>query len=140
MDGATLTWINWVSWSIPFLAGGLYFLLKSNNDKRKKNQKKFISEVNQMASAFHENPPSSRKEVETRKQLVKNNIPRLSYQIFGQEEPEFTSIRSEKTVYPKLDCKWCSEMHQPESGSLGKCSGCKLPLDVWIGCQGAKCD
>jgi len=116
------------------IAGVLYDRMKRRGLRVK--QQRFIEELNDGMARYVEAAPMNEDEVKHRREAVALEVKELSGKIFGKPYPPIESLRLESTEYPQIDCKWCQRKHKAFSGSRGDCRTCKLPLDIWIGCQG----
>jgi hypothetical protein len=119
---------------LNIVASWLYDWLKTRSLESK--QHKFIEKLDDSLTHYADIPPVDEVEVDERRKDVKSKVRQLSEEIFGKASPPFKSPRQETTKYPPIDCKWCYRTHEAHDGSRGACKTCKLPLDIWIGCQG----
>jgi hypothetical protein len=126
--------VNFVLGVLASLAAAvLYDQMKKRSLKAK--QERFIEELNKAFVSYIETPPENEDEVSVRRREVASKVQQLSNAIFGKDIIPIESLRLGTTEYPPIDCKWCHRTHKADRGSRGDCHTCKLPLDVWIGCQ-----
>jgi len=123
-------------WIVPIVTGltAAFLIDFFRRRSRKSKQIQFIKEINDLNKSL-KSTPKTPELIKERQDHIEDQVKILSRKIFKDDEPQFDSIRLSTTVYESMKCKWCSQDHKPHDGPLGQCMKCKIPLDVWIGCQ-----
>jgi hypothetical protein len=121
-----------IGFVLNIVASWIYDWIKTKGSEAK--QAEFIEGLNESVSHYIDTEPSD-EEVNERRKYVKSKVIELSENIFGKPSPPLKSLRQETTKYPPIHCRWCHRDHKAKQGSRGECNDCKLPLDLWIGCQ-----